>query len=53
MVYAYMRQVPDFPNLTTQQSDILSFTLKKELIIDKEVVEYATKNLLLDERVGV
>jgi len=50
MVYAYMRQVPDFPNLMTQQSDILSFTLKKELTIDKEVVEYATKNLLLDER---
>ena len=50
MVYAYMRQVPDFPHLTTQQSDILSFSLKKELKIDKEVVEYATKNLLLDAR---
>ena len=50
MVYAYMRQVPDFPNLMTQQSDILSFTLKKELTIDKEVVEYATKNFLLDDR---
>jgi DNA invertase Pin-like site-specific DNA recombinase len=50
MVYAYMRQVPDFPNLTRQQSDILSFSLKKGLTIDKEVVEYATKNLLLDER---
>ena len=50
MVYAYMRQIPDFPNLTTQQSDILSFSLKKGLTIDKEVVEYATKNLLLDER---
>jgi len=50
MVYAYMRQVPGFPNLTTQQSDILSFSLKKELKIDKEVVEYATKNLRLDDR---
>lgn len=50
MVYAYMRQVPDFPHLTTQQSDILSFSLKKELKIDKEVVEYATKNLILDAR---
>lgn len=50
MVYAYMRQVPGFQHLTTQQSDILSFALKKELKIDKEVVEYATKNLLLDER---
>lgn len=50
MIYAYMRQIPDLPQLTTQQSDILSFSLKKELKIDKEVVEYATKNLLLDER---
>lgn len=50
MVYAYMRQVPGFPHLTTQQSDILSFSLKQELKIDKEVVEYATKNLLLNER---
>jgi DNA invertase Pin-like site-specific DNA recombinase len=50
MVYGYMRQIPDFPNLTRQQSDILSFSLIKELTIDKEVVEYATKNLLLDER---
>lgn len=50
MVYAYMRQAPDFPHLTTQQSDILSFSLKKELKIDKEVVEYATKNLILDAR---
>jgi len=48
MVYAYMRQVPGFPHLTTQQSDILSFSLKHALKIDKEVVEYATKNLLLD-----
>lgn len=50
MVYAYMRQVPGSPHLTTQQSDILSFALQNELKIDKEVVEYATKNLLLDER---
>ncbi|HSR73727.1 MAG TPA: recombinase family protein [Sulfurovum sp.] len=50
MVYAYMRQVPGFAHITAQQSDILSFALQKELKIDKEVVEYATKNLLLDER---
>lgn len=49
-MYAYMRQVPGFPHLTTQQSNILSFALQKELKIDKEVVEYATKNLPLDER---
>ncbi|GIU01271.1 hypothetical protein TSL6_17770 [Sulfurovum sp. TSL6] len=50
MVYGYMRQVPGFPHLTAQQSDILSFGLKKGLEIDKEVVEYATKNLPLDAR---
>lgn len=50
MVYAYMRQVPGFPHLTAQQSDILSFSVKQGLKIDKEVVEYATKNLLLDDR---
>lgn len=50
MVYAYMRQVPGFPNLSAQQSDILSYALKKGLDIDKEVVEYATKNLDLDAR---
>lgn len=50
MVYAYMRQVPEFPHLTRQQSDVLSFSVKKELKIDKEVVEYATKNLALEER---
>lgn len=50
MVYAYMRQVPSFPHLTKQQSDILSFALRNQLNIEHEVVEYATKNLLLDER---
>lgn len=50
MVYAYMRQVPGFPHLSEQQSDILSFALREGLDIDKEVVEYATKNLDLDAR---
>jgi len=50
MVYAYMRQVPGFPHLSAQQSDILSFALREGLDIDKEVVEYATKNLDLDVR---
>jgi len=50
MIYAYIRQVPGFPHLADQQRDILSFSLKKDLKIDKEVVEYATKNLLVDER---
>jgi DNA invertase Pin-like site-specific DNA recombinase len=50
MIYAYIRQVPGFPHLAEQQRDILSFSLKEDLTIDKEVVEYATKNLLVDER---
>lgn len=50
MIYAYIRQVPGFPHLADQQRDILSFSLQEELKIDKEVVEYATKNLLIDER---
>ena len=50
MIYAYIRQVPGFPHLADQQRDILSFSLQEKLKIDKEVVEYATKNLLIDER---
>lgn len=50
MIYAYIRQVPGFPHLADQQRDILSFSLQENLKIDKEVVEYATKNLLIDER---
>ena len=49
--YSYRRQVPGFPTLATQQHDILMFAQDKGLHIDKEVVEYATKNLLIDERV--
>lgn len=48
--YSYRRQVPGFPSLATQQHDIIAFALGKELKIDKEVVEYATKNLLIEER---
>jgi DNA invertase Pin-like site-specific DNA recombinase len=50
MIYAYIRQVPGFPHLADQQREILAFSLKEDLKIDKEVVEYATKNLLIDER---
>lgn len=50
MIYAYIRQVPGFPHLADQQRDILSFSLQEDLKIDKEVVEYATKNLLIDDR---
>lgn len=48
--YSYRRQVPGFPTLATQQHDILAFASRKGLFIDKEVVEYATKNLLIEER---
>jgi len=48
--YAYRRQAPNFPSLAIQQHDIYDFALRKNLKIDKEVVEYATKNLLIDER---
>lgn len=48
--YSYRRQVPGFPSLAAQQHQIHAFALAKNLKIDKEVVEYATKNLLLDER---
>jgi DNA invertase Pin-like site-specific DNA recombinase len=52
MVYSYSfrRQTPGFPSLVTQQHDILTFAKHKELTIDKEVVEYATKNLRIEER---
>jgi len=48
--YSYRRQVPGFPSLAMQQQKILSFAQEKEITIDKEVVEYSTKNLPLEER---
>ena len=48
--YSYRRQVPGFPTLAEQQHEILSFAMEKSITIDKEVVEYATKNLPLEER---
>lgn len=50
MVYAYIRQVPNVAHLVEQQRDILAFSLSEGLDIDKEVVEYATRNLLIEER---
>jgi len=50
MIYAYIRQIPNVSHLVEQQRDILTFSLTKGLEIDKEVVEYATKNLPIDER---
>jgi len=50
MTYAYIRQIPNMSHLVEQQRDILTFSLTKGLEIDKEVVEYATKNLPIEER---
>ncbi len=48
--YSYRRQIPGFPSLAAQQHEILSFTIGKGITIDKEVIEYATKNLPLEAR---
>jgi len=50
MIYAYIRQIPNVSHLVEQQRDILTFSLTKGLEIDKEVVEYSTKNLPIEER---
>lgn len=50
MVYAYMRQTPNLYNLVTQKNDILAFSHQKNIDVTQEVIEYATKDLLIDER---
>ncbi len=50
MNYAYIRQMPHFVPLSQQQRDILSFAMEHHLDIEKEVVEYSSKNVSLDER---
>lgn len=50
MVYSYRRQVLGLPTLAEQQHEILSFVMERSIVIDKEVVEYTTKNLPLEER---
>jgi len=50
MVYAYMRQIPTLENLVTQKNEILAFSHQKNIDVTQEVVEYATKDLLIDER---
>ena len=50
MVYSYRRQVPGSHTLAEQQHEILSFVMERAMKIDKEVVEYTTKNLPLEER---
>ena len=50
MIYAYIRQIPNVAHLVEQQRDILTFSLTKGLEIEQEVIEYATKNLPVEER---
>jgi len=50
MTYAYLRQMSDHANLPDQQRNILSFSLTQNLEIDKEVIEYSTKNHPIEER---
>ena len=50
MTYAYLRQMPDNVNLSDQQRNILSFSLTQGMEIDKEVIEYSTKNHPIEER---
>jgi DNA invertase Pin-like site-specific DNA recombinase len=48
--YAYSRQAPSFPPLVSQQHEVRLLALEKSIQIDKEVVEYSSKNLILEER---
>ncbi len=50
MNYAYLRQMPDSNNMSEQQRNILSFSLAQNLEIDKEVIEYSSKNHLIEDR---
>ncbi len=50
MNYAYVRQMPDNNNMSEQQRNILSYSLAQDLEIDKEVVEYSSKNHLIEDR---
>jgi len=50
MNYAYLRQMSDNSNMSEQQRNILSFSLAQDLEIDKEVIEYSSKNHLIEDR---
>ncbi|MEJ2489977.1 MAG: recombinase family protein, partial [Sulfurovaceae bacterium] len=50
MTYAYFRQLANHISLSEQQQMILSFSLKRQMDIDKEVVEYSAKNLSIEKR---
>jgi DNA invertase Pin-like site-specific DNA recombinase len=50
MVYAYIRQAPYLDNLVIQKNNILAFSHYKDMSIEQEVIEYATKDLPIEER---
>ncbi|MBD3807977.1 MAG: recombinase family protein [Epsilonproteobacteria bacterium] len=50
MIYAYMRQYVNSESLSQQRKTIASFALKKSININKEVIEYTTKNVSVEER---
>ncbi|HFS85109.1 MAG TPA: hypothetical protein ENK72_00625 [Epsilonproteobacteria bacterium] len=50
MIYSYIRQVHGLTPLSDQQRDILSFSLTQNIEIDKEVVEYSSRTLKIEER---
>lgn len=45
-----MRQVPNFDNLVAQKNAIIAFSHSRNIDVEQEVVEYATKDLPIDER---
>ena len=45
-----MRQAPHFESLSIQQHMINRFAIEKEITIEKEVIEYATEDLCIEER---
>lgn len=50
MTYAYFRQISEHNNLAEQQHAVLSFSLTKNLPIDKEVLEHSVHAASIEER---
>jgi len=45
-----MRQIPALKNLVIQKNEILAFSHRKNINVMQEVVEYSTKDLVVEER---
>jgi len=50
MVYSYIRQAPNLESLVSQKNEVLTFSNKIGIEVTQEVIEYATKDLPIDER---